>query len=393
MNQMVSATMVANRRTETAIGISARQMNVVVLCHLGRAGYNIQRALAALGVKTYLISDDRSGSMRFSRGCSVLHHVRGHIATADEDHIIKLINETHEQVGIASVIPADVDSSLYLTRIRDRLYPAVFPTAPSKTLALLNNKWEFAKICMMHGVPIPKTLYFENNAAVDPIAIRDTLGFPVIVKPATGFGQRGINFLIDEAAVDNFLALRTHDNGMVIQEFIQGRDWSLSVFALDGVVKNWTAWECPSQLETAYGVSRFMATKFRHHDDLIAMVEKVIAATGFNGVANFDARLSETGRMVLFECNPRFFNRMLAARICGLNFVAAGLPGYAMRQEATLCSGNYYPWQELFTKRGLPLLLSGEWKLRYLLRDVYEMLRDPIPPLVRKFTREDEKAN
>jgi biotin carboxylase len=393
MNQMVSATLVANRCAETSIGVSTRQMNVVVLCHLGRAGYNIQRALASLGAKTYLISDERSGSMRFSRGCSVLHHVPGNIATADENHIIKLINDTHEQVGIASVIPADVDASLYLTRIRDRLYPAIFPTAPSETLARLNDKWEFAKICMAEAVPIPNTLFFANNASVDPIAVRETLGFPVIVKPATGFGQRGIDFLIDDAAVEKFISLHTHDTGMVIQEFIQGRDWSLSVFALDGVVKNWTAWECPSQLETTYGVSRFMATKFRHHDGLIAMAEKVVAATHFSGVANFDARLSDDGRMVLFECNPRFFNRMLAARICGLNFVAAGLPSYALRQKDKLCNGDYYPWQELFTKRGLPLLLSGEWKLKYLLRDVYEMLRDPIPPLVRKFTREDEKAN
>ena len=392
MQQTVTAVS-ANGYAETSAAVGPRKMNVVLLCHLGRAGYNIQRALSAIGVKTYLIYDDRSASVRFSRGCSVLHHVRGNLATANDDLVVSLINTTHARVGIASVIPADVDAAIYLARIRDRLHPAIFPTSPPETLGLLNDKWEFAKICMAQGVPIPKTLFFENNASVDPIAIRDILGYPVIVKPATGFGQRGIDFLIDDAAVNKFCGLHTHDTGMVVQEFVQGRDWSLSVFALDGVVKNWTTWECPSQLETAYGVSRFMTTKFRHHDGLIAMVKKVIAATNFNGVANFDARLCDDGRMVLFECNPRFFNRMLAARICGLNFVAAGLPGHAMRQRPVLCSGDYYPWQDLFTRRGLRRLVSGEWKSRYLIRDLYEMIRDPIPPVVRKITQEDEKAN
>lgn len=392
MQQTVTAAIAANDHAEVLAAVGTQRMNVIMLCHLGRAGYNIQRALASLGIKTYLISDERSASIRFSRGCSVLHHVRGDLSTANEDTIVRLINETHDRVGVTSVIPADVDAALYLARIRDRVIPSIFPTSPPDTLSRLNDKWEFARICMAQKVSIPNTLFFANNASVDPTAIRETLGFPVIVKPVTGFGQRGIDFLIDNAAVEKFQDLHTHDTGMVIQEFVQGRDWSLSVFALDGVVKNWTAWECPSQLETSYGVSRFMVTKFRYHDDLIAMAEKVIAATNFNGVANFDARLSDNGRMVLFECNPRFFNRMLAARICGLNFVAAGLPGHALRQQTMLCKGNYYPWQELFTTRGLRLLVSGEWRLRYLLRDLYEMLRDPIPPLVRKFTHEDERA-
>jgi predicted ATP-grasp superfamily ATP-dependent carboligase len=369
---------------------SRARMCVVVICHLGRSAYNVQRALAALGIKTYLITDERSASVRFARGCTVLHHVPANLATANEATIIKQINDLHVNVGITSVISTDVTASLFLARIRDRLIPPIFPISSSDVLRRLDDKAEFAKICAALSVDIPATLSFDTNNAVDLDAIEASLHYPLIVKPSRGFGQNGVVKLADAAAVQTFRTLHTHDHGMVIQDYIEGRDWSLSVFAVDGVVRNWTAWECPSQLETSYGVSRFMVTKFSRHDALIDMVKTVISALEFSGVANFDARLGVDGRMVLLECNPRFFNRMLAARIGGgLNFVAAALPGHAAMQRSFLCDGTYYPWQYAFTMRGLHKLMVGQWPWRFLARDLYELMRDPLPPLVRRFMHEE----
>lgn len=363
-------------------------MNVVVICHWGRSGYNVQRALAALGIKSYFVIDQRATSVRYARGSKVLYHTAGDLSASDEAPVIARINAAHQSKGITSVIAADMVASLFLARIQDRLTAPLFPMASAETLQRLDDKWEFAKICLPLGVDIPKTVYFPNNAALDPMRCPP---FPVLVKPAVGYGQRNIVVLPDAAAAATFRSQHSHDHGMVVQEFIKGEDWSLSVFAMNGVVRNWTAWECPSQLSADYGVSRFMVTQFRHHDRLLDMVKTVVAALQFSGIANFDARLSVDGRMVLLECNPRFFNRMLAARIGGnLNFVAAGLPGYP--QRPALCDGTYYPWQYAFTKTGLRLLVSGVWPWRFLVRDLYEMLRDPIPPLVRKYTREDSMA-
>jgi hypothetical protein len=123
------------------------------------------------------------------------------------------------------------------------------------------------------------------------------------------------------------------------------------------------------------------------------MGERIIAATNFSGVANFDARLdARSGTMKMFECNPRFFNRMLAARFCGLDFVRAGLPRFEGGSRTSLDQKQYYPWQELFSLRGARRLLSGEWKPSLLARDVYELLIDPLPPIVRKLTREDART-
>ena len=367
---------------------------VVLLSHWGRSGYNVLRALNAMGAKTFLIHDQRSVSLRLSRCCKVVHSA-AEITQADPATVARIINDLHKSVGLDSVIASDVESLTLLARIKPDLQAPVFPIAEIDTLLTLNNKWEFYKLCAAHGVAVPKTLFFNDKATIDPHVVSAELGFPVVVKPVAGYGQRGILVLTDENDLQARL-LRDPSyayGGVVIQEFIEGCDWALSVFARQGRIEHWTAWACPGQLESGYGVGRFLTTTFCDRRDLMEMGEKIIAATNFSGVANFDARLdARSNTMKMFECNPRFFNRMLAARFCGLDFVRAGLSRYEGGPRISLDQKQYYPWQELFSARGVRRLMNGEWKASLLARDVFELLLDPLPPIVRKLTHEDART-
>ena len=372
-----------------------RRQNVVVVCHLGRAGYNVQRALHALGLRAYLVHDKHSRSVRWSRGCKLLHRA-DELDLADADDISAKINTLHRRIGISSVIPTDVAATRLVSRMQASLRPPVFPIPDLDLLRKLDSKWQFAKICQERQIPIPKTLYFVNSSAFDPRQVAAELGYPVIIKPEVGFGQRNIVIVAGPADAEAYRIGDTHSSGIIVQEFIDGRDWALSTFSRNGIVTHWCTWECPGQLEaqettSRYGVARFQTTNFRDHDALVDMGRRVIAATGYSGVANFDARLAANGRMVLLECNPRFFNRMLAARICGLDFLAAGLYG-SEDDRCSLSECDYYPWQDMFTRRGWNRLRSGEWKSSQLATDLSEMIRDPLPPLIRKFIGEDQKA-
>jgi predicted ATP-grasp superfamily ATP-dependent carboligase len=369
-------------------------LNVVLLSHWGRSGYNVLRALTAMGARTFLIHDSRSASLRFSRCCKVVHST-SEIAEADPATVIRIINDLHRSVGIDSVIASDVESLTLLARMKPDLRAPVFPIAELSTLLLLNNKWEFYKLCVAQGVAAPKTLFVEDKSAIDPADIAAELSFPVVVKPVAGYGQRGILILSDTRDLETrLLRNEAYDyGGMVIQEFVEGCDWALSVFARNGAIEHWTAWACPGQLEAEYGIGRFMTTAFCDRRDLMEMGEKIIAATGFSGVANFDARFDvRSDSMKMFECNPRFFNRMLAARFCGLDFVRVGLPGAEIGAKISLDQKHHYPWQELFSVRGARRLLNGEWKPSLLARDVFELLIDPLPPIMRKITHEDARS-
>lgn len=371
----------------------ARRLKIVLLCHFGRTGYNILRSLRSIGAETFIIYDDHSTSLRFSMCCKAVHATK-HIGSADPETIIGIVNGLHVAHGIDSVIATDVDSLTLLGTIKDRLLAPVFPMSELETLVALNDKWEFHKLCESVGVAVPKTLFYPDRAAIDVDQVERELGFPVIVKPSDLYGQRGIVILRDRAdMLARFLPDHGFDyRGMVIQEYIDGRDWALSVFARHGVIEHWAAWLCPGQLDAEYGIGRFLATEFTDRRDFFEMAEKVVAAANFSGVANFDARqdfASDTIKML--ECNPRFFNRLSAARLCGLDFVRAGLP-QAQAQQASIGERCYYPWQELFSRRGVRRLFRGDWKLGPLARDLYELATDPLPPVMRKLTREDARA-
>ena len=333
--------------------------------------------------------DRRAASLGYSRRCKVVHAAQD-LGSADATQVLGIINDLHRRVGLDSVIASDVESLAFLSKIRERLLAPVFPMADAGTLATLNDKWTFYKLCGAVGVAVPKSLRIGRQAELDAGAVERELGYPVIVKPVNSYGQRGISIFRDRAQAQKWKESRVaHDQPAIIQEYIEGTDWAISVFAQDGVIKHWVSWVCPSQLDTGYGVGRFLATEFRPRDDLFEMTRKVVAATGFSGVANFDARYDDQACvMKMLECNPRFFNRMSAARLSGLDFVRPGLP-VASDQPATLGSVGYYPWQELFSARGLQRLMRGQWRMAPLLHDIIDMGTDPLPPIVRKWARED----
>jgi len=369
------------------------RMNVVLICHFGRTGYNILRSLRAVNARVHLVHDSRSASLRFSRCCKVLHGVDDY-TTTDPDAVLDAINDLHLRIGVDSVMAGDVEAMTFLARIKQRLLAPVFPTAEAGTLAMLHDKWQFHQICEKAGVEVPKTLHFETKAEIDPERIERELSFPVIVKPIDSYGQRGIIVWRNKAEIREWLRTVGDFNhqATIVQEFIEGQDWALSVFAANGVIKHWVSWVCPGQLDAGYGIGRFLATEFSPREDLLAMGQKIVMATKFSGVANFDARFDERSRsMKMFECNPRFFNRMSVARLSGVDFVRPGLP-VNNSQPTNLGNVSYYPWQELFSKRGIKRLMKAEWPLKPLMHDFYEMGSDPLPLFVRRWTHEDKRA-
>lgn len=386
----------SKRPLEAAAGLRSRRserLNVVLICHFGRTGYNILRSLRSVGARVHLVHDSRSVSLRFSRYCKVLWATENY-ATTDADDVVDTINELHLEVGVDSVIASDVDALTFLSQIKDRLLAPVFPMANAETLATLHDKWQFHQLCEASGVAVPRSRYFADKNEVDPALIERELGYPVIVKPVDSYGQRGIVIWQNQDQVKKWLqSVGDFDRqGMIVQEFIEGQDWALSVFAQDGVIKHWVSWVCPGQLDDRYGVGRFLATQFIPRDDLFTMGQKIVAATRFSGVANFDGRYDERScTMKMFECNPRFFNRMSAARLSGVDFVRPGLP-VGGTQPVHLGDVSYFPWQELFTMRGIKRLLRAQWPLGPLFHDFYEMGTDPLPLLARKWTNEDKQA-
>ena len=122
--------------------------------------------------------------------------------------------------------------------------------------------------------------------------------FPVIVKPRSGAGSRGVRLIADRAALEAL----GEDESILIQENLPGEEFSVDVLAgLDGTV---IAAVPRSRERVDSGVS--IAGRTVRRAELSDTAAAVARAIGLTGVANVQLRYSADGVPALLEVNPRF---------------------------------------------------------------------------------------
>lgn len=122
--------------------------------------------------------------------------------------------------------------------------------------------------------------------------------FPVIIKPRSGAGSRGVRLIPDRATLE---ALPL-DDSILIQENLPGEEFSVDVLAgLDGAV---IAAVPRSRERVDSGVS--IAGRTVKRAELSDTAAAVARSIGLTGVANVQLRYSVEGVPALLEVNPRF---------------------------------------------------------------------------------------
>lgn len=346
--------------------------NIVLLAMRGGLAYDVLRALHAMGARVQLICDCRS-SIRLSRYCDTIYVSRD-LSGEPSGRILQIINQRHRREPVDLVLASDVEGTMLLNRIRAELTPPVFPAADNATLALLNNKWSFHRLCVGLGVPAPDSIFFETKERLDVARIKSELGYPVVVKPVDMSGGDGV--IVAENPEDVSVCVMSNRrygygrSGLIVQRYVRGQDWGYIAFAVDGRIDVATTFICGPNWRT----------EFRIHPDLLDAGRRIIEHVRYTGVVNFDCRLNdETKTFEFLECNPRFCHRITASRLCGLNYVKAGLCGEG-NLPSEVC---YLPMRDVFTREGAKRLARGQWPLSALVADIFETSSDPIPAFVR----------
>jgi predicted ATP-grasp superfamily ATP-dependent carboligase len=346
-------------------------MEAVLLCHNARLGQVVLDTLHANGVKPWLVVDPTTASsLRSSRLIRGTLLAKPDLA-AHAQTIADLIYSLNRAPDV--VLAADVEGLLILSALRDQLGGLRFPQPEHETLTLLNNKWTFRNLCNELGLPTPKSMYYAAKTNIDPGVIAREVGFPVVLKPAAKFSSVGLRMVASEDAMRRIMQdTRYQFDSLIVQQFIIGNDIGGSLFARDGKVIAATTFDCGEN----------DATVFHSMPEFAAMMSRIIQATRYTGVANFDARVDVEGHIHLFECNPRFFMRLSAVRICGLDLLRLGLlTATGVNGEA---QGSYYAKSDILTWNGVCRVLSGEWRTRILLQSWREACHDPWPLMRRR---------
>jgi carbamoylphosphate synthase large subunit len=180
----------------------------------------------------------------------------------------------------------------------------------------LNDKWLFFQHCRQIGIRVPDSRRMASPDAVLRGLSDGTLKLPLVVKPLLGMASSGVHILRDERDIQRFRGLAPTQSGPVLaQRFIEGTERGISVIARAGTVIAYAAQTVRDR--------RFDLTDRPH---LRAMIERIVAASGLDGAANFDAiEETATGDCYILECNPRFWFTMATLLAAGLNMVAHSL--------------------------------------------------------------------
>lgn len=353
-------------------------MRAVLICHNAELALVVLRALRANRVRALLVCGKVAHTtLRASRLAGAIL-LAGDLA-AQPAAVADAINEQHKAEPIDIAMAADVEGLRLLHAMGGRLDVPVYPMPDPATLDLLNDKWSFYRFALRLGLDVPPTLFFDRRENIEPGRVAREVGFPAVVKPISQWASIGFRLIADKSALEALMADPTYRfDGMIVQRFVPGRDAGAGLFAQAGVARALSTFFCGPR----------DATEFAPIPALAAMIEKIAAATRYDGVANFDARIDERGRVWLIECNPRFFMRVTASRVCGLDFLKLGLPG-TPPSPAPSARGRYYSIGDIASMSGLGRLLSGRWPARILFNSLVETCADPGPSIVRRLSRDD----
>lgn len=205
------------------------------------------------------------------------------------DEIIRLC----ERLGIDLVVPT-VDTELLplVKRLGELKAVGTDAVIASRdTLEVCLDKWALHKRCE-GSVRVPVTTLVDGT--FDP----GTIELPVIVKPRTGSGSRGIRLVSEVSELEGL----ERDGTLLVQELLPGPEFSLDVFAdRSGEVLAVVPRE---RLKVDSGIA--ITGRTTHDEALEKFGADVARLIGLTTVANVQAKEAVEGVPALLEVNPRF---------------------------------------------------------------------------------------
>ena len=181
--------------------------------------------------------------------------------------------------------------------------------APLTCLQLCLDKWK-----LMEAVGRP---HAPRSAPLTADLDVRSWEFPVLVKPRTGAGGRGVRVVETR---EEFLAL-PRDPAMLVQEYLPGAEYSVDVLvAQDGT---FLAAVPRERLKVDSGVA--VACRTVRDPELEAAARAVAERIGVTGVANVQFRRDRAGRPRLMEVNARFPGTMPLSVAAGVDMPSLAL--------------------------------------------------------------------
>lgn len=291
-----------------------------VLIPDGESGHaiNVLRCLGQMKhVRVFVLSSDPKSIIRFSKYCYKF------ISYADEKCKEKRLNaiyDTVKKVKPDVILPVDINTISIVLSNKETLskLASIVPLPCLDEFQIANDKGLLSEWLIRNQIPCPPTILFKVNDAGFDEAISSFL-FPALLKPCTGFGGEGIEFIEDQNALYNLIKERAISREFILQSFINGYDIDCSILCENGKILAYTI-----QKGFVYGNIRFRRAAgidLFHDDKIYNIVREVVEKFNWTGIAHIDLRYdAQDDQVKLIEINPRYWATLMGSFCAGVNF-------------------------------------------------------------------------
>jgi len=231
---------------------------------------------------------------------------RAIVPRGDSETFVAEIIELCDSMRIDVLVPT-VDSELLpLAMARTELadHGVALVLAREQTLRDCLDKWTLHDRCA-GALRVPDTVLVDADFKPGACAL------PVIVKPRSGSGSRGVHRVDDLEELTRL----PRDATLLVQEYLPGIEYSLDVLARgDGRI---VAVVPRARLKVDSGIA---VTGRTIHDESLQRIGALVAQRiGLTSVANVQVKLTSDGEPALLEVNPRFPGTMSLTVASGVN--------------------------------------------------------------------------
>ncbi len=231
---------------------------------------------------------------------------RALLPRGDDPAFAQTLLELCRRWQVDVVIPTVDTELLPVARMRDAYADAgtTIVGASVRTLEACLDKAVLAQLCDPL-VRVPATTIVDDAFDASGVAL------PVIVKPRSGSGSRGIRLV---QRVEELEALE-RDGTLLVQEHLPGAEFSLDVLArADGQVVGVVPRE---RLKVDSGIA--VTGRTLHDEALETFARQVAEAIELTTVANVQVKQDASGTPALLEVNPRFPGTMPLTIAAGID--------------------------------------------------------------------------
>ncbi|HMP91498.1 MAG TPA: D-alanine--D-alanine ligase [Phnomibacter sp.] len=189
-----------------------------------------------------------------------------------------------------------------------------YTSCNTATSAITFNKRYTVAVAAMAGISVARSFHYYNTDTINTDELAANLSFPVFVKPSNGGSSIGMSKVPDATGLPAAIAKAfAEDDQVLIEEFIEGREFTIGVCRLNGQIVTLPMTEVISQnyffdFEAKYQGKSTEITPALLEEDKANLIreaaKKIYGIFNCNGVIRIDFIFNEqAGRPFMLEVN------------------------------------------------------------------------------------------